>query len=287
MILAILLTQELQLEYKHVRGDAYKTRSDMTLTLKVDGSEAMVNFILMSIEFMSFQKIHMVAAGSTEARKVDGGTAKFRTKPETANFDGTYDDEPFSYDFDYGGGKPPEDKMGQMLWGLGSEQQNYSVGTDGAFLNLKTQEDATGEAMGFMQRLAPRLPDGGLVEVGKEWTVKWKGTRDDDEKRGKYEYAQTCKVERVENGTAVVSVSLSGELKLKPEIAESYKATRTEAGQTCASKGTAWFDIEAGRVTRIEYDGQVKAFFRGPDPDNAARYELEVLFTLQGTYEEK
>lgn len=286
MILALLLAQDLQLEYKYEKGRTFESRSDATVTLAIDGTDSAVTFLMTASEFFSFQKIHVVSEAATTVRRVDDdGKATIRSKPTSARFDGLYDDAPFEHAFEYPG-SAPEDPLAAALWAMGSEISNSTMDRLGAARHLK-QEDATAEALFFAGNLAPRLPSDGRVTVGREWTERWPGEREDDEGRGTYAFHQTCRVERVEGSVAVISVKVGGELKLKPEVAKRFAETKTTAGQTCESAGTAWFDREAGRVIKSEFDGRVHAFFDGPDQDNAARHKFEITITLKGTAEER
>lgn len=285
MILALLLAQDLQLQYKYEKGQKLESRSDAVLTLSVDGTDTAVMYIMSSAEFLSFQKIHAVGETTTTVRRVEDGVATFRSKPSSAKFDGLYDDDPFEHAFEYPS-KPPEDPLAAALWAIGSEVSNTTIDKLGVARNLK-QEDATAEALFFVANVAPRLPADGRVTVGREWTERWSGEREDDEGRGKFAFHQTCTVLRVEDGIAEISVKVGGGLKLKPEVAKRFAETKTTAGQTCESTGTAWFDLQAGRVTKTEYDGRVHAFFDGPDEDNAARHKFEITFTLKGTTEQR
>lgn len=289
LLVAALLQEELTLEYKFAKTKGRPMNVDTTLELAVEGDDTAVQLIKSAAEFFSFQKIRVTGTEDLAISKTESkGGARVKLKPKSVKVDGLYDDTPFSYEFSFPGLPPPtEDKLGQAIYAMSAEEDDLKFDRRGAYESQKLLEDAAGESLRYVSWPLPRFPEDGKVTVGKEWEVRWAGKREDDQKRGTIDYGQTCKVERVENDVAVISVLLTGALKLKPEIAKKYEETKTEAGIEVESKATARFDIKAGRVTKIEFDGKVKNSFDGPDEENAKRYTLDVIFTVKGAVESR
>lgn len=277
---ALLLVQEggRELKYGGKRGDKPPVTGEVTLKLKIDGTDAITNLVRSSMEFLSFSEIRIKGAG---VRRWTGSSAKgagLRVEYATARVEGTYDDEAFRFDFERG--TPPVDlstnKLKQICWFLSMGGPDYRVGPRGEYASNDPNKDAWGEALDLVVNGLVRLPDK-PVSAGEEWTSEWKGTNRQKDNEGVFAYRQKAKLEKFEKSVARISFESTGKL----EIPDAKRDKNAELQETAyEAKGTVSIDLETGLAVSHETSGAVRAKYKGIDPNTGETHELKIDFDV-------
>jgi hypothetical protein len=286
-LVSVLLLQDgpVDLSYGGKKGDMSGLAGDVALKLKIEGSDAITNLVRSSMEFLSFSEIHIKGEG---VRRLTGPTAKgmgHKVEYETARVDGTYDDEPYGFDFTRG--SPPGDlttnKLKQICWFLSMGGPEFRLGPKGEYSSTDPNKDAWGEGLDLMVNGLVRLPDK-PVPAGGEWTADWKGAYKQKDNEGMFTFQQKAKLEKVEKGVARIAFELTGKL----EIPEAKRDKNAEIQETkLAAKGAISIDTATGLITSHESAGSVTARYKGIDPNTGETHELSIEFKVDSRFTER
>jgi hypothetical protein len=283
VMLAMLLQEgAVELKYGGKRGDKLNVAGEVTLKLKIDGTDAITNLVRSSMEFLSFSEITIKGEG---VRRVTGPAAKgtgHKVEYATARVEGKYDDVPFRFDFERGA--PPGDlstqKLKQICWFLSMAGPDYRLGTRGEYASSDPNKEAWGEALDLAVNGLVRLPER-PVSPGAEWTVEWKGAYKQKDNEGVFAFKQKAKLEKVEKSVARISFEATGKL----EIPEAKRDKNAEVQETTyESKGTAAIDLESGLAVSHETTGAVRAKYKGVDPNTGETHELKIDFEITSKF---
>jgi len=278
LLAAVLFVQDgaRELKYGGKKGDKTAIEGEVTLKLKIDGTEAITNLVRSSMEFLSFSEIRIKGEG---VRRVTGPSAKgvgHKVEYAAARVAGTYDDEPFQFDFERGA--PPGDlttsKLKQICWFLSMGGPDYRVGSRGEYASNDANKEAWGEALDLVVSAVVRLPEK-PVAAGEEWTLEWKGAYKQKDNEGIFAFRQKAKVEKFEKTVAHISFETTGKL----EIPEGKRDKNAEVQETTfEAKGTLGLDVESGLAVSHDTTGAVRAKYKGVDPNTGETHELKIDF---------
>ena len=287
LIAAILLVQDgaRELKYGGKKGDKTAIAGEVTLKLKIDGTEALTNLVRSSMEFLSFSEIRIKGEG---VRRVTGPSAKgmgHKVEYSAARVAGTYDDDPFQFDFERGA--PPGDlstsKLKQICWFLSMAGPDYRVGSRGEYASSDANKEAWGEALDLVINALIRLPEK-PVAAGEEWTTEWKGTYKQKDNEGIFAYKQKAKVEKFEKSVARLTFESTGKL----EIPEGKRDKNAEVQETTfEAKGALALDLETGLAVSHDTTGAVRAKYKGVDPNTGENHELKIDFEVTSKFTPK
>ena len=274
-LLAVLLVQEppADLKYGGKRGDKVAVAGEVTLKLKLDGTDAITNLVRSSMEFLSFSEIRIRGEG---VRRVTATGLK--VEYASARVEGTYDDEPYAFDFERG--SPPPDlssnKLKQICWFLSMGGPDYKVGPRGEYASNDPKKDAWGEALDLAVNALVRLPDK-PVEAGGDWTLEWKGAYHQKDNDGVFAFRQKAKLEKLEKSVARIAFETTGKL----EIPEAKRDKNAEVQESLyEAKGTIALDRASGLVVSHDCAGAVRAKYKGIDPNTGETHELKIDFEI-------
>ncbi|HKS17124.1 MAG TPA: hypothetical protein VJU16_07410 [Planctomycetota bacterium] len=273
-LLALFLQEgSVELKYGGKRGEKRPVAGEVTLKLKLDGTEALTNLVRSAMEFLSFSEIRIKGEGvrrvTATGLKVEYGSARV---------EGTYDDEPFKYDFERKAppGDLSTDKLKQICWFLSMGGPDYRLGARGEYASNDSNKDAWGEALDHVVNAIVRLPDK-PVTPGGEWTSEWKGAYKQKDNEGVFSFRQKAKLEKVEKSVARISFETTGKL----EIPEAKRDKNAEVQESLfEAKGTIALDTESGLVVSHECAGGVKSKYKGIDPNTGETHELKIDFDV-------
>jgi len=285
--LLALLIQEgaVELKYGGPRGEKQPVTGEVTLKLKIDGTEALTNLVRSSMEFLSFSEIRIKGEG---VRRVTGSSDKgtgLKVEYAGARVEGTYDDEPFKYDFERKAppGDLSTDKLKQICWFLSMGGPDYRLGPHGEYSSNDPNKDAWGEALDHAVNAIVRLSDK-PVSPGGEWTSEWKGAYKQKDNEGVFAFKQKAKLEKVEKSVARISFETTGKL----EIPEAKRDKNAEVQESLfEAKGTIALDGVSGLVVSHECAGGVKAKYKGVDPNTGETHELKIDFDVTSKFTRK
>jgi len=281
-ILALLLFQETahDLKYGGKRGDKISVAGEVTLKLKLDGTDAITNLVRSSMEFLSFSEIRIKGEG---VRRVTATGIK--VEYATARVEGTYDDEPFGYDFERAAppGDLSKDKLKQICWFLSMGGPDYRVGPKGEYASNDPKKDAWGEALDLAVNALVRLSDK-PVAPGGEWTSEWKGAYQQKDNDGVFAFRQKARLEKLEDSLARISFETTGKL----EIPEAKRDKNAEVQESLfEAKGAVALDAKSGLVASTQCAGGVKARYKGIDPNTGETHELKIDFEVTSKFTRK
>jgi hypothetical protein len=281
---ALLLLQDpgVELKYGGKRGDKTPLSGAVTLKLKIDGTEAITNLVRSSMEFLSFSEIRIRGEG---ARRVTGPGDKgtgHKVEYATARVEGTYDDEPFSFDFERAAPPPDlqKEKLKQICWYFSMAGPDYRLGPRGEYASNDPNKDAWGEGLDHIVNAVVRLSDG-PVAVGGAWSSDWKGVYKQKDNDGMFAFRQKARLEKLEGGRATIAFETSGKL----EIPESKRDKNAEVQETLLdAKGTVTLDTGSGLVLALDCAGAVKGKYKGIDPNTGDTHELKIELDLTSKF---
>ncbi len=274
-----------ELKYGGGRGDKFPVAGEVTLKLKIDGTDAITNLVRSSMEFLSFSEIRVKGEG---VRRVTGTSEKgtgLKIEYAGARVEGTYDDEPFKYDFERKAppGDLSTDKLKQICWFLSMGGPDYRVGARGEYASNDPNKDAWGEALDLAVNAIVRLSDK-PVAPGAEWTSEWKGAYKQKDNEGIFAFRQKSRLEKVEKSVARISFETTGKL----EIPDAKRDKNAEVQESLfESKGSIALDLESGLVTSHDCAGGVKARYKGIDPNTGETHELKIDFEITSKFARK
>jgi hypothetical protein len=257
------------LKYGGRRGDKTPLKGDVTLKLKIEGTEAITNLVRSSMEFLSFSEIRIKGEG---VRRVTATGHK--VEYASARVEGTYDDEPCAFDFERE--SPPGDlsarKLKQICWFLSMAGPDYRVGPRGEYSSNDPEKDGWGEALDLVVNGLVRFSDK-PVAPGGEWTVEWKGAYKQKDNDGIFAYRQKARLEKLEKSVARISFETTGKL----EIPDAKRDKNAEVQESLfEAKGTVALDVESGLVLSHEAAGGVRGRYKGIDPNTGETHELKI-----------
>ena len=237
------------------------------------------------MEFLSFSEIRIKGEG---VRRVTGPSAKgmgHKVEYSAARVAGTYDDDPFQFDFERGA--PPGDlstsKLKQICWFLSMAGPDYRVGSRGEYASSDANKEAWGEALDLVINALIRLPEK-PVAAGEEWTTEWKGTYKQKDNEGIFAYKQKAKVEKFEKSVARLTFESTGKL----EIPEGKRDKNAEVQETTfEAKGALALDLETGLAVSHDTTGAVRAKYKGVDPNTGENHELKIDFEATSKFTPK
>jgi hypothetical protein len=280
IVAALLLVQDgaVELKYGGKKGDKTSHAGELTLKLKIDGTEAITNLVRSSMEFLSFSEIRIKGEG---VRRVTGPGAKgvgHKVEYSATRVTGVYDDEPFQFDFERGA--PPADlstqKLKQICWFLSMGGPDYRIGPLGEYASSDPNKEAWGEALDLVANGVVRLSDK-PVAPGGEWTSEWKGAYKQKDNDGIFAYRQKAKLEKVEKSEARISFETTGKL----EIPEGKRDKNAEVqGADFDAKGWITLNVDTGLVTSVDTSGAVRGKYKGIDPNTGETHELKIDFEV-------
>jgi hypothetical protein len=281
MIASLLLVQDgaRELKYGGKKGDKTPLAGEVTLKLKIDGTEAITNLVRSSMEFLSFSEIRIKGEG---VRRVLGPVGKgvgHRVEYSAARVAGTYDDEAFQFDFERGA--PPADlatnKLKQICWYLSMAGPEYRLGPLGEYTSNDPNKEAWGEALDIAVNGLVRFSEK-PVSPGGEWTAEWKGACKQKDNEGIFAFKQKAKLEK---STGRISFETTGKL----EIPEAKRDKNAEVQETTfEAKGTVDLNVETGLATSHDTTGLVRARYKGIDPNTGETHELKIEFEVASKF---
>lgn len=193
--------------------------------------------------------------------------------------EGVYDEEPFEYTFEKGKEYDDleTDALKGMLFAIFQGGRRFRLSRRGEFREmLDENKDPNGEALDHITTPYPRFPEE-AVGVGDSWTVSWASRTTDKETGGRIEFAQTCTLKSLEEGTARIEVVLEG----KDDREGKGKNGNTNEVRVRGS-ATVRFDVEAGRLISYEGEGEVRIHVAGEDPNQGLEYDATIILKGEG-----
>ena len=285
-LLALAQDEAVTLKYGGKVGDKTAVKGEMTITLKLDGTEDFVNMLRSSMEFLQFEKIHIRGEGERKIVKSDkkGNTEAF-VEFASARVDGTFDDKPYEFDFERA--SPPEgldkDKLKQICWFLSMGGPQILVDPKGTYRSSDPNKDAWSEATDVMGSGIIRFSDK-PVKKGEEWTVEWKTAYKQKDNDGRFALKQKAKIEKLDGKRATIAFELTGTMEI-PEAKRDKNAEKQET--KLEAKGTVVIDVDTGLVRSVTSKGSIAAHYKATDPDSGAAHELKMEEGIESKYEEK
>lgn len=281
--LAALQAEGVTLAYPAEKGPKDKVSFESTLTLKIEGSGTLVNYIRSIHPLLSMEKAHLRADATNQAT----GKSRQKLEIEESRLKFRYDDEDHEFDFKKGTFPPGDkDKLKQMMFFLAAGGRNYTLTPAGEYKSDDAGQDHNGEAMDLMALAITRMPSKPVKE-GDTYETTWRGQRADKRKDGKlkdsrYVFTQKVKVEKIEEKDGQKRATLTGDLAGEVQIAEGEKdPSAEEAWQKCEGKTKLVIEAGTGRVISSEGSGTCRAYFRGTAEDGS-KNELKLTFTVEG-----
>ena len=277
LALALCLQAEpVTLRYGVDKSPKDKVYAEMRLGIKIEGADALANFVRSMHPLLSLEKLVMRAEGS----HATSGAKKHRVEHDEARIEARYDDEDMELDFQRG--VPPagleKDKARQMMWYLAAAGRSYSLSEKGEYRSDDANQDGNGEAMDILSLGIMRMPDGPVKE-GDAWEKSWKGERSEKGKSKFISFTQKVKVEKIEKKDGKTHVSLSAELSGKGDGAKDAGAE--EAWQKVEGTSKLVLEAETGRIIASEGAGKVVAYFRNTG-DGGQKQDLTLTFSVGG-----
>ncbi len=273
-----------ELRYGGKKGDAIPVSHELTITLKISGSEQLVTMVRSSMAFLSFEKIRMRGDGTRHVESSKKDKTGVRLDVDAARVDGVYDDEPYEFDFDKSA--PPEnlkdDKLKETLWMLSMGGRKYTVGARGEYKSSDINQDAWGEANDIVSLALVRLPEK-AVEAGGTWEQKWTGERKQKDNGAVWDYTQKAKLEKIEERAGRKVARISFELAGAMIVPEGKRDPNMKTGgTTLEASGWLEMDVTTGLPLASESNGKVRAHATFVNADGGADHELEILNTIEG-----
>jgi hypothetical protein len=270
-----LQAEPVTLKYGVDKAPKDKVYVETRLGIKIDGSDALANFVRSMHPLLSLEKLVMRAEGS----HATSGAKKHRVEHDEARIEARYDDEDMELDFQRG--VPPagleKDKARQMMWYLAAAGRSYTLSEKGEYRSDDANQDANGEAMDLMALAVMRMPDGPVKE-GDAWEKSWKGERSEKGKSKHFQFTQKVKVEKIETKDGKTHVTLAGELSGKGDAKD---PGAEEAWQKVEGTSKLVLEAETGRIVSSEGAGKVVAYFRNTG-DGGQKQELTLTFSVGG-----
>ena len=288
MILALawlLQSEPVALKFGGTTDDSQPVTVELTLTLKISGTDQIVNMVRSAEAFLNFEKIRVRGEGKRHIKAVEKGAVRYRLDMEQARVDGRYDDE--DYEFDFSAASPPEGlddpkkKLQQICWWLGMGGREYTLDPKGVYASNDQNQDAWGELLDYVGVGAVRLPEK-PVAVGVEWESKWKTARKQKDNDGKYAVVQKAKVERVEKKDgrrrARISYAMTGDL----EVAKERQDPNAKKSEN-KFEGSGWIEVDAdsGFVIAGEGKGTVHAWSVFANSEGGEDHKLDLVATVE------
>ncbi len=267
-------------KYATEKSGKDKVFTEMTMGIKIEGSDVMANFVRSMHPFLSIERMVARAGGTRQVT----GPKKVRVENDEARVELRYDDENHEYDYTKGDPMPgAQDKLKQMLFFFAAGGKNYSLSAEGEYKSDDATQDHNGEAMDLIANAITRMPDKPVKE-GDTYVKEFTGLRSEKNKKGKFAFKQSVKVEKIEekDGKRVVTLAsdLTGELK------DAKDPSAEENWTKCEGKTKTRIEVETGRVLYSEGSGKVTGYFRNT-AENGARQELTLTFSISGKLEVK
>lgn len=271
-----LLQDAVTLKYGTSALPKDKVYAETKLGIKIEGADALANFVRSMHPLLSLEKLVLRAEG-THAM---AGGKKHRIEHDEARIEARYDDEDMELDFQKG--LPPEgldkDKARQMMWFLAAAGRSYSLSETGEYRSDDPNQDQTGEAMDLISLAVVRMPDG-PVKAGDTWEKSWKGERSKKGEGKYFTFTQKAKVEKIEAKDGKTHVTISSELLGKGQGPKNPAAEEERA--TVEGKSTLVLEAETGRIISTEGSGKVVNYFRNAG-DGGQKQELTLTFSCGG-----
>ncbi len=286
VVAALVQDDTVTLKYGGKKGDSMAVKGEMTLTLKLDGSEDFVNMVRSSMEFLQFEKIHIRGEGERKVVKSDKkGNVETHIEYASARVDGTFDDKPYEFDFERAA--PPEgldkDKLKQICWFLSMGGPQILVDPKGVYRSNDPNKDAWSEATDIMSSGIIRFSDK-PVKQGEEWTAEWKSAYKQKDNDGRFAFKQKAKIEKLDGKRATITFELTGTLEI-PEAKRDKNAEKQET--KLEAKGTIIMDVDTGLIRTVTSKGLLVAHYKGTDAGSGVEHELKVEQGIESKVEEK
>jgi hypothetical protein len=271
-----LQAEPVTLKYAVDKAPKDKVYAEMRLGIKIEGADALANFVRSLHPILSLEKFVLRAEGSHTTT----GGRKHRIEYEEARIEARYDDDDLELDFQRG--LPPEglekEKARQMMWYLAAAGRSYAISEKGEYRSDDPTQDGNGEAMDLIALAIFRLPDGPVKE-GDAWEKTWKGERSEKGKAKYFTFTQKAKVEKIEKKDGKTHVTLAGELSGKGDGGKDPGAE--EAWQKAEGTSKLVLEAETGRIVASEGSGKVTAYYRNSG-DGGQKQELTLTFSAGG-----
>jgi hypothetical protein len=278
---ALLQAEPVALKYGVEKAPKDRVYAETKLGIKIQGADALANFVRSMHPMLSFEKLVMRAEGAHTVT----GPRKHRVEYEEARVEARYDDEDLEIDFQKG--LPPagldQDKTKAMMWMLAAGGRNFTLSESGEYRSDDPNQDQNGEAMDLISLGIVRMPDG-AVKAGDAWEKTWTGDRTEKGKPGRYRYVQKLKVEKVEIKDGKRHVTIAGELNGKVDAAKDPSAE--EAWTKCEGTTKTVLEAETGRIVAAEGSGKVVIYFRNT-AETGGKQELTLTFEVAGKLQTK
>ncbi len=283
--LALLCQDPVTLQYGTEKSKAEPVRSGGSLTIKVEGTDTLVNHVNMSHPIFALQKVEWKMEGTYECT----GKARHKLSGFRAHVEGIYDDEEYTRDFQLW--EPPEnlgkDMFELILWAISMGPETFTRKADGTYMKEDKDQDAFGEALAIYTRGAIRMPKN-PVQVGDSWTSSWTTKNRQKDNGGRFKLTQKAVLKKIETRggyrVAVIEAEMSGKLdvpKGRKDKSAKESWTKTEGRMSIE------LEIETGRVLVSRGEGKVHAYYRGIDPETGGKSEVNITFGTKCGYEVK
>ena len=276
LALTLALQDAVTLKYGTSTLPKDKVYAETKLGIKIEGADALANFVRSMHPLLSLEKLVLRAEGSHST----SGGKKHRFEYDEARIEARYDDEDMELDFQKG--LPPEgldkDKAKQMMWFPAAAGRSYSLSEKGEYRSDDPNQDQNGEAMDLISLAVIRMPDG-PVKAGDAWEKTWKSERSKKGENKSFTFTQKSKVEKIEAKDGKTLVTISAELTGKGEGPKNPAAEEERA--TAEGRQTLVREAETGRIVSSEGAGKVVVYFRNAG-DGGQKQELTLTFSCGG-----
>lgn len=280
IILLALQNGGSKLRYGAEKTEKDRISTEQKLTIKLEGTEAALNFVRTMHPMLSLEKLVIRAEGTRQIV----GKNKHKHEYDEARVEARYDDE--DLELDYQKGQPPspdlgKSKMRQFMYYVAAGGKNFTLTPEGEYRSDQADQDHNGEAMDLVALAVTRMPDKPVKE-GDRWEKSWTGSRTEKNKQAKYAFTQKVTVEKIEmkegKKLATLVSDLTGKVNAPPN--EKDKSAE-EAWTKLEGKTRLVLEVESGRILSCEGAGKVVGYFRAPAEDGG-KNEITMTFGIEG-----
>lgn len=249
--------------------------AEISLSITIEGTDQACNFVRSMHPLMSLEKFH----ARIEGQHVAAGK-QHKVEHDDVRVEVRYDDE--DYEYDWKRGEPPAElqsnKLTQMIWFLAMTTRQYELSALGHYKSADPNQDHNGEALDLFSNGITRLKDEAVSE-GDTWTEEWKGSRTEKNKKGRWRFKQTAKLEKVEERegrkVAIVTSELTGTLEGDEDKTADEKWTK------CAGKTRVVLDVATGKIREQSGQGKITAYYKNTAEDGG-KNEVTITFGVEG-----
>jgi hypothetical protein len=265
--------------YAAGRGPRERCYAELRLGIRIEGSDALANFVRSAHPLLSLEKLQVRTEGTLQALE----KGRRRLEADESRVELRYDDEDREFDFQRGQTPPgDEDKLKQMMWYLAAGGRTFSVTPEGEYTKEDdANQDSNGEAMDLLALGITRMP-AGPVKEGETYERRFDGKRSEKGKKARFAFVQKVTVEKIESKDGRTAATLTSTLTGTLQIPEAERDRSAEEQHTrCEGTTRTTIEVGTGRVLASEGKGRVTVYLRNA-AENGSKQELRLSFDVEG-----